>query len=423
MNPSPPNSSKPILLSPWRRRVQWAASLLLLLLPWIQIDGKSLLRLDIPQLRLYLFGEVLRIEELYLVLFFTLAFALGFLLLTVILGRVWCGWLCPQTTLSDLADWSARFIGLQVKQNRLHGALWRKIVLHGVYLLFAFVVAANLLWYFIEPRQFFARLLALDLHYAAWITLVVIMLTIYLDLALVRRLMCSDFCPYGRFQTALVDKSTLALHLPESELKRCIKCGACVRACPMEIDIRRGFQVECINCGRCLDACRQVMVKRGEPGLIRYSFGLEGAGASALFNPRTLLLFVATVILLSVLLLAVLDRPSASLKVSVSHVAAPRLLADAQQGTFFNAWVNNRSQLSAVYRLRARRTDTGDSLSIKGQHQAELVPGENRRLDFIVLTPANKPLEIEFILIDSKDQLLSTAKAHITPFSKDVRHD
>ena len=246
--------SEPTLLSPWRRRVQWVTTLLILLLPWVQLDGKSLLRIDIPNLSLYLFGQTLRIEELYLVLFFTLAFGLGFLLLTVVLGRVWCGWLCPQTTLGDLAEWMARTIGLKVQHNRLHGTLWRKVALQFIYVLLSFLVAANLLWYFIEPRQFFMRLVAVDLHYAAWITLTLTTLLLYLDLAVVRRLMCSEFCPYGRFQTALVDKSTLTLHLTETELKRCIDCRSCVRACPMEIDIRRGYQVECINCGRCLDA-------------------------------------------------------------------------------------------------------------------------------------------------------------------------
>ena len=235
----------------------------------------------------------------------------------------------------------------------------------------------------------------------------------YIDLAFVRRLMCSEFCPYGRFQTALVDKSTLTLHLPESELKRCIECGSCVRACPMEIDIRRGYQVECINCGRCLDACRQVMFKRNEPGLIRYTFGLNGAGAKGLLNLRTLLLGTALIVLATILFVAIIERPAASLKVSVSHTAATRQLADGKQGTFFNAWINNRSQTSAVYTLHARRYDNGVELVIKGQIKAELAPGGNRRLDFIVLTLADESLPIEFVLTDSTDMELSVAKAYI----------
>ena len=417
------SGSQPTLLSPWRRRVQWTTTLLLLLLPWLQLNGKSLLRLDIPQLSLYLFGQILRVEELYLVLFFTLAIGLGFLFMTVVLGRVWCGWLCPQTTLGDLAEWAARVFGLKVQHNRLHGATWRKIALQVVYLLLSFLVAANLLWYFIEPRQFFLQLVSFDLHYVTWITLILTTLLLYLDLALVRRLMCSEFCPYGRFQTALVDKSTLTLHLPESELKRCIDCKSCVRTCPMDIDIRKGYQVECINCGRCLDACRLVMDKRDEPGLIIYSFGLVGDGVKSVFNPRTGMLGLALIVLSTILAVAIIDRPTASLKVSVSHTAATRQLADGQQGTFFNAWINNRSQLPAEYRLLARRSETSQSLTLKGQLQAELAPGENLRLDFILLSPAQEKLVVEFVLIDGDGLELAVAEAYIKISQKDQMNE
>jgi polyferredoxin len=407
------SGNKPTLISPWRRCLQWVTSLLILLLPWVQVDGKSLLRIDIPHLNLYLFGQVLRIQELYLVLFFSLAVGLLFLFLTVILGRVWCGWLCPQTTLSDLAEWIAKIIGLRVKHNRLQGLFWRKLVLHGVYVLIGFIVAANLLWYFIEPQRFFDQLVSLDLHYATWVTLGLTTLLIYLDLAVVRRLMCREFCPYGRFQTALVDPATLTLHLPDTELERCIECGSCVRACPMEIDVRRGYQVECINCGRCLDACRQVMAIRSEPGLIGYSFGLDQEGPRALFNPRIVVLGLASIVLMTIFAVAIIDRSPVSLEVSVSHTAAPRVLAESQQGTFFNAWINNRGQEKALYSLEARRLDTGKSLVIKGQDRAELMPGENRRLDFVVLTPAGKSLEIEFVLVDFSGLELSVARAYI----------
>ena len=401
------------LIGPQRRLFQWATTLLLLLIPWLEADGKSLLRIDIPGLNLYIFGQVLRIQELYLVLLATLIFVLGFLLITVVLGRVWCGWLCPQTTLSDVAEWTAQRLGLTVKFNRFHGRLSSKMLLQGVYLLLAFLVASNLLWYFIPPRLFFSRLVALDLHYATWITLFLTGLLVYLDLAVVRRLMCSDFCPYGRVQTALVDKATLTLHLPDEELERCIECNSCVKACPMEIDIRDGYQVECTNCGRCLDACRQVMAKRSEPGLIKYTFGQHGEGAMKLLNPRVLLPVAAILVLLVILTVALIDRPVASLKVAVSHTAASRLLANNQTGTFFNAWVNNRSQEAAVYNLVARSKDSGQSLALKGQVRAELTAGENQRLDFLLLTPAHKPLTVEFVLTNNEGLELSVAEAYI----------
>jgi polyferredoxin len=210
------------LLSPWRRRCQWATTLLLLLTPWLQIAGNSMLRVDIPELTLYFFGLTLRIEELYLVLIFSLAVTLGFLLITMLLGRVWCGWFCPQTTLTDLAEWLATRLRLQGKKGQNEKDFGKKLALHSFYLFLAFLVSSNLLWYFIKPLDFFARLATMELHYATWVCLLTVATIIYLDLALIRRLMCSEFCPYGRFQTVLADKATLALHLPPSELARCI---------------------------------------------------------------------------------------------------------------------------------------------------------------------------------------------------------
>jgi cytochrome c oxidase accessory protein FixG len=401
------------LIGPQRRLFQWAVTLLVLIIPWIQVNGKSLLLIDIPTLSLYFFGLVFRIQELYLVLLATLIFVLGFLLITVVLGRVWCGWLCPQSTLTDVAEWAARRLGLTVKHNRLHGNLVKKLLLHGIYLFLAGLVAFNLLWYFIPPRLFFTRLAVFDLHYATWITLVSTGLLIYIDLALVRRLMCSDFCPYGRIQTVIVDKATLALHLPDSEMERCIECSSCVKACPMEIDIRDGYQVECTNCGRCLDACRLVMAKRNEPGLISYTFGLQGEGPAGLLNPRVLLPAAEIIILLTFLIFALANRPAASLKVALSHTAQPRQLADNLTAIFFNAWVNNFSQMPVVYTLKARNKKSGAPFALRGQTNSKLAAGENRRLDFALLAPKGAELTVEFTLTDEDGLELSVAEAYI----------
>ena len=412
----------PSLLSPWRRRCQWGATLLLLLIPWFHVDGNSLLRIDIPGLNLHFFGQTLRIEELYLVLLFSLALTLGFLLITMLLGRVWCGWLCPQTTLTDLAEWFAARLGQGSKTRRGENGFWQKLILQCFYLLLAFLVSANLLWYFIAPQSFFPQLISGQLHYAAWTCLLLGTLVVYLDLALVRRLMCSEFCPYGRFQTALADQATLTLHLPPAELSRCIACNSCVRACPMHIDIRNGTQVECINCGRCLDACRQVMAKRSQPGLIRYTFGTEGKGAGALLNLRTLLLSLAALAAMIILAFAIYQRPVASLKISVSHMVASRTIEDGRRATFFNAWVNNRSDRKATCRIVAREAVSGEPLTLKGQtSQLELAAGENLRSDFVLLTPVLKSrLEVEFILLDQDGTELAVAAAHIRPAKDDL---
>lgn len=396
-----------------RRIFQWTTTLLLLLIPWLEIDSRSMIRIDIPGLSLYLFGQVLRIQNLFFVLLATLIFVLGFLLITVVLGRIWCGWCCPQTTLSDVSEWTAKHLGLVVRNNKVHGSLLKKALLQCCFLLLGLIMASNLIWYFIPPRVFFLRLFTFDLHYATWITFGATALLVYLDLAFVRRLLCRDLCPYGRIQTALVDKATLTLHLPESEQERCIDCHSCMRCCPMEIDIRQGYQVECTNCCRCLDACRQVMSKRNEPGLIHYTFGLHGESAKGLLNPRVLLPAFAMLVLAVILAVSLINRPAASLKIAVSHTAPPRILKDGRIGTFFDGWVNNRTQKPAAYIVSARTRETKAPLALKGQTKVELKAGANQHLNFVLVTQSKKSQTVEFVLTGKDGLELSLVEAYI----------
>ncbi len=405
------------LLGPWRRSFQWAISLLILLLPWGRIDAVGLLRIDIPSLSLHLFGATLRIEELYLFLFFSLALVLFFLLTTLSLGRVWCGWACPQTTLSELAEWAARKLKLKIINSQIQGASGRRFLLQLFFILLALLVASNLLWYFIEPATYFRQLFSGQLHPVAVGTLLIVAAAVYLDLAFLRRIICRDFCPYGRFQTVLIDTSTLSLQLPHSEAPRCIDCGACVRSCPMQIDIRQGYQIECINCGRCLDACRKVMHKRQQAGLIGYYFGNAGKGYRALFKPQSLLLATGFIGLLILLLFSVKMRPEATLKVALSQQVASRRLADGNQASFFNAWINNRTTARAEYSLTAKYQSDGQNLQLKGpSREIVLAGGQNQRVDFVLVTPfTGHESRVRFILSSSDGRLLAESNALITP--------
>lgn len=406
---------RPLLLGPWRRAFQWLTVVTIILIPWIQPNGVSIIRVDIPSLSLLFFGQVLRIPELYLLLLFILVSGAAFLLITLVFGRLWCGWACPQTTLTDIAEWLTRRLKLKIVSNRLQGALIQKIIAQTFFALLALLVSANIIWYFIEPQRFLSALVSGNLHIGVLVTFCLIALVIYLDLALVRRLLCREFCPYGRIQTSFVDAATLTLQLPDSEKKRCIKCNSCVRTCPMDIDIRNGYQIECINCGRCLDACRAVMAKRNEPGLIYYTFGVDNRGPGALLNPRVAMVGLLLAILISALSYAVISRAEASLNVSIVPVTAGRVL-DGQQATLFNVWLNNRTTSSQLYQLNVVSA-AGETLEIRGQTQEiSINPGENRQFRIMVLTPVHQQSTVvEFQLIDSSQRQVAGARARITP--------
>jgi len=238
-------------------------------------------------------------------------------------------------------------------------------------------------WYFVSPYRFFPQLLDGGLHWVAVLTLGIIALTVYCDLAFLRRLFCKEFCPYGRFQTVLVDPGTLVLHYHPDEAPRCIKCGACVRACPTGIDIRNGYQIECINCGRCLDACREVMARRQQPGIIRYTFGLDGHGLKALFNVRMALVTLALLGVTSGLLITISQREPVSLKIARNSELLPQTVSPGQVINFFTAYLTNRTE--EPFAVRLELASEAVDLKLTGPTSLQkLGPGQRLRLDFAI---------------------------------------
>ena len=386
-------------------------------MPFVRIEGASLLRLDFAALTVHAGGRVFPLESLWLFLLAGLALVMLFLLVTMAFGRAWCGWGCPQTTLVDLVEWSARRLGIKVAAGRLTATVPQGLLLHVVCLGIALLVGINLVWYFVPPHDFFPHLAAGTLHWAAWVFIAAASAAVYLDLAFLRRLVCREFCPYGRFQTVLVDAGTLTLSFHPDEAARCIRCGACVRACPTGIDIRRGDQIECINCGRCLDACRKVMAGRGQPGIIRYTFGLEGRGGRALLNPRTALVTVALLAIVAVLATATVQRAPLTLKAARSATLLPRIVEGGGVVNFFTVYLHNRSDREQTVRFAIG----GGLPDVQWRGPAErqqLGAGEHRRIDFGLVTAAGnlgKPQPVELAVLDDNGGVLAATTLTLVP--------
>ena len=206
------------------------------------------------------------------------------------------------------------------------------------------------------------------------------------------------------------------MHYHPDEAPRCIKCGACVRNCPTGIDIRDGYQIECINCGRCLDACRVVMHKRNEPGIIRYTFGLEGKGIKALFNPRMALVTLAMVGVLAGLVLATTQREQVSLKIGRNPDLLPRLLKNDRVANFYSAYLTNRTEATLTIKLVI--SNPAEDLEISGATQAfELTPKEHRRLDFAVFADKEslaEPRPVDILVVSASNRKLASMNLFLT---------
>ena len=250
----------------WRRLAGAAQALVWLGLPFVLVGGESALRLDVPAGRLHAFGASFAIDEAFVVLAATLLVTAAFLLVTLLYGRVWCGWSCPQTVLGDLTRWVepgprsggaargarsgrrgvAPAAGLRGRRARLR------------------VVAASLLWYFVSAARVLPRgsRRARSGPVLGWSWARARGGRCSLDLAFRAGDVLRDGLPVreaaGRPLRPAHARGRLRRGAATTD---CVDCGACVRVCPTGIDIRDGLQMECIACAACVDACTPIMAK------------------------------------------------------------------------------------------------------------------------------------------------------------------
>jgi len=313
---------------PAMRSYRWITEILqavlILGLPFLKISGESALRFDLPSLKLHVFGATLWMHEFFLVLVATIFFTLLTVFVTLLFGRVWCGWLCPQTVLVDLTPFMDR--------AGKRGLVYRAASYAATFGVSA-VVAASLIWYFVSPYEFIPSLLRGDLGAITWGFWTVLTIVLFLNFAVLRHKWCATVCPYAKLQGVLFDRSTLIIEMNPGRSAECINCMSCVRVCPTGVDIRKGLDVSCINCAECIDACDRVMGKSNKKGLIRYAFGSGGEGTimrqSVYIVGGFLLLF------LTITLHLTLNRTAVDVTV-LPHNMEPRLTRD---GRVINAYV------------------------------------------------------------------------------------
>ncbi len=244
----------------YRRIAEVLQAFVVVGLPFLKIDGRSALRFDISELKLYLFGSVIWIKEFYLFLLLVILFLLLIAYVTTIYGRIWCGWLCPQTVLLDFSSDISRLF----RVNPYRRELIQKVVL----LPLSALVSLTLIWYFVPPEETIKRLFVSKT--ITWFFLVQ-WAVIYAELAFLGRRFCTSICPYSMLQSGLFDRDTLVISFKERTDEHCMGCDKCVRVCPVGIDIKKGLRRECIACAECIDACISMTEKRGIKPFIGYT--------------------------------------------------------------------------------------------------------------------------------------------------------
>jgi len=259
------------------------------LCPWIYINFKPLVLFDLPNRIFYIFGLVFFPKDLLLLSYLLIILMLLLFFITILYGRIWCGYLCPQTLWSDLFFRIEHFfegnrrsrISLDRKGFNFSYII-KKFFKHICWLFLSFFTAATFVGYFVPIKLFFLDIFSFSLSSWTIIWLVLITIFTYINAGWLREQVCFYMCPYARFQSSMFDTDTInvtynyvrgelrgkrsrLLNRNDLKLGDCINCYRCKNVCPTGIDIRDGLQMECINCGACVDACNDVMKKMNYP--------------------------------------------------------------------------------------------------------------------------------------------------------------
>ncbi len=308
-----PKLSKGVLL--FRRRVlAYVLIAIFTVLPFIKIGGKPFILLDIPAREFTVFGFTFLPTDTVLLAIFLVGLLLSVFLFTTLFGRVWCGWACPQTVYMEFLfrPIERLFEGTVGRGgHKKKVASWRVAAKYVVYFVLCVYLANTFLAYFVGVDRLSQWVTQSPLeHPIPFAIMAAVTFAMMFDFCYFREQMCLIACPYGRFQSVLLDQNSLIVAYdenrgePRGKLKKkksqtdalpilgdCINCGNCVTTCPTGIDIRDGLQMECINCTQCIDACNIVMEKIGrEPDLIRFSSQAKDSGkASSLLRARTVI--------------------------------------------------------------------------------------------------------------------------------------
>lgn len=291
-----------------RRIVAYSLIVVFVAIPHLRIGGRPLILLDVPARQFTLFGQTFLPTDTLLLALLLVGLFLGVFFATALVGRVWCGWACPQTVYMEFLFRPIDRLceGTAGKGGNPRGAIpaWRSAARIAVYVVLSMFLAHTFLAYFVGVDRLAAWVRQSPfVHPGAFLVMATTTALMLFHFLFFREQLCLIACPYGRFQSVMLDRDSLIVaydyrrgeprgkgrRQSGSELGDCVDCNQCVVVCPTGIDIRDGLQLECVNCTQCIDACNTVMDRVGSPpGLIRYSSQNAIDGRSGrLLRPRT----------------------------------------------------------------------------------------------------------------------------------------
>ena len=309
----------------YRKIIAWFYLASFFLIPFIKVNGLPFMLINLPQGKFILFSKIFWPQDFFIFAIAMITFIVFVVLFTVVFGRLFCGWVCPQTVFMEFVfrpiEWLIEGSPSQQKKLKESGnktkIAFKKTVKHILYFFISFIIANTFLAYILGMDEIIKMIREPISDNLGLLTgLIVFTFLFYSVFAFVRELVCTTICPYGRLQGVMFDKDTMQISYdykrgePRGKFRKssertegdCVDCKKCVQVCPTGIDIRDGIQMECVGCTACIDACNEVMESLNfKKGLIRYDSENEiSSGTKFHFNAR----MKSYTILLSVLMVA-----------------------------------------------------------------------------------------------------------------------
>ncbi len=390
--------------------------------PFLRLNGEPFLLLNILERKFILFGVVFMPQDSFILGLSMLAGVLAIALFTVIFGRLFCGWICPQTVFMEMVFRKIEYLieGDYNQQKKLNAQawttekIWKKSLKTALFFLIAVLVTNTFLSYLISSDQVYQIITEpISQHVAGFAAMIVFSFVFYFVFAWMREQVCIAICPYGRMQSVLLDKDSVVIAYdfvrgePRGKIKKtnpldditnavkqgdCIDCKLCIAVCPTGIDIRNGTQLECVNCTACIDVCDEVMEKVDKPkGLIRYaSYESITTGKKFALTTRAKAYIGVLVLLVSFIGFMMFTRGHIETTILRTPGSMFQKVDENHYTNMYNYKVANKSTdtLSVNFRV----SSAGATLQIVGTSQNIVVPPQQVAQGSMIVTMESKAM-------------------------------
>jgi len=402
---------------------------LLFAAPFLKFNGEQLVLLNILERKFVFFGIIFWPQDFYLFVLALLSFVVFIVLFTVVFGRVFCGWACPQTIFLEMVFRKIEYWieGEPPKQRKLNerpmdlDKVMRKAAKHSIFFIISFFIANIFLAYVIGSDTLLSIITEpVSTHLSGFISILIFTIIFYLVFSRVQSIVCTVICPYGRLQGVLLDDQSMIVAYdynrgePRAKVQKgmenlkgdCIDCKLCVQVCPTGIDIRNGTQMECINCTACIDACDMVMQKIERPlRLIGFKSEDEIKSNKPFRVSRKIYGYSAVlVVLLSALTFLMLSRSDVKTTMLRASGTLYQMRDDKLVSNLYNAELVNKTSKPLHFEIVPE--DTSAKIQYI-QKEDELEYGGTVKLTFFVLLPQDAVKQFK---TEMKFKLLSDGK-------------